>query len=322
MRTIQVTRLEGPRSVEVVETGDAVAGDGQVIIDVQAAGVAFPDVLMTRGRYQIQPPLPFVLGAEVAGLVRAVPEGSPLSVGDRVAAFPGSGGFADQVACDPLLVFPLPSGTSFAAGAALPMNYLTVEFALERRGRLKAGETVLVQGAAGGIGVATIQLAKLSGARVIAVVSTQDKEATARSAGADEVVLADGFLSRVRELTAGRGVDVVVDPVGGDRFTDSLRCLATEGRLLVVGFTAGAIPEVKVNRLLLNNISVVGVGWGAWWMTQPAYLQEQWARLLPYLVDGSLDPMIGNVYPLEQAADALLELDERRALAKVLLRCR
>ena len=319
MRTVQVTKLEGPRSVELVETADVVAGDGQVVIDVHAAGVAFPDVLMTRGQYQIKPPLPFVLGAEVAGLVRAVPEGSPLAVGDRVAAFPGSGGFADQAACDPLLVFPLPSQTSFAAGAALPMNYLTVEFALQRRGRLQAGETVLVHGAAGGIGVATIQLAKLSGARVIAVVSTQDKVATARSAGADEVVLADGFKDAVRDLTDGRGVDLVMDPVGGDRFTDSLRSLAPEGRLLVVGFTGGEIPTVKVNRLLLNNLTVMGVGWGAYWVPRPGFLQEQWGRLLPHLEAGRLDPPVGSTYPLEQAGEAIAELDERRAAGKVLL---
>jgi NADPH2:quinone reductase len=150
-------------------------------------------------------------------------------------------------------------------------------------------------------------------------VSTQEKGDLARKAGADEVVLVEGFLAAVKALG---GADVVMDPVGGDRFTDSLRCLRPEGKLLVVGFTAGSIPEVKVNRLLLNNISVTGVGWGAWWMTQPEYLQEQWARLLPFLRDGSLDPLVGNVYPLERAADALLELDERRALAKVLLRCR
>ena len=195
------------------------------------------------------------------------------------------------------MLFPLPDRVSFEAGAALLMNYLTVDFALARRGALIKGETILVQGAAGGIGVATIQLAKVMGARVIAVVSSDEKAEVARKAGADDVVLADGFLAQVKELTGGRGVDLVMDPVGGDRFTDSLRSLAQEGRLLVVGFTGGTIPEVKVNRLLLNNISVVGVGWGAFWMRDPSYLQEQWARLLPYLEDGSLDPLVGNSYP-------------------------
>ena len=314
MRAIQVTTLDGPKAVQLVDLPEP-GGDGQVVVEVHAAGVNFPDVLQTRGLYQIKPPLPFVPGSEVAGTVVSGPGFAP---GTRVAAFPGWGGFAERVAVAPGMVFPLPDRVSFAEGAALPMNYLTVDFALVRRAALRPGETVLVQGAAGGIGVATIQLAKVLGARVIAVVSSDDKASVARSAGADEVVGLD-FRDRVKELTGGRGVDVVMDPVGGDRFTDSLRCLAPEGRLLVVGFTAGDIPEVKVNRLLLNNLSVVGVGWGAFWLADPSYLQEQWARLLPHLESGALQPLVGTSYPLEQAAEALLELDERRARAKVLL---
>lgn len=315
MRAVQVSTLDGPSAVQVVDV-PAPDATGKVLIDVHVAGVNFPDVLMTRGAYQMKPDLPFVPGSEVAGVVVS---GEGFAPGARVAGFSVLGGYAEQAAIDPALLFSLPDRVSFEAGAALLMNYLTVDFALARRGALVAGETVLVQGAAGGIGVATIQLAKVMGARVIAVVSSAEKGVVARRAGADEVVLADGFLAAVKSLTDGRGVDLVVDPVGGDRFTDSLRSLAVEGRLLVIGFTAGDIPQVKVNRLLLNNISVVGVGWGAFWMRDPAYLQEQWARLLPFLEDGRLDPLVGNSYPLEQAADALLELDERRALAKVLL---
>ena len=322
MRTVQVTRLDGPRSVELVEVDDVPAGPGQVLVEVHRAGVAFPDVLLTRGLYQLKPPPPFVLGAEVAGVVRSAPDGAGCSAGDRVVAFPGLGGFADLVVCDPAMVFALPAVTTFAQGAALAMNYLTVEFALERRGRLQAGETVLVHGAAGGIGVATIQLAALMGARVIAVVSTPDKVATARGAGAHEVVLAEGFKDAAKELTGGRGVDVVLDPVGGDRFTDSLRSLAPEGRLLVVGFTGGEIPTVRVNRLLLNNLTVMGVGWGAYWTPRPAFLQEQWGRLLPHLEAGRLDPPVGSTHPLEEAGEAIAELDERRATGKVLLAVR
>jgi NADPH2:quinone reductase len=202
------------------------------------------------------------------------------------------------------------------------MNYLTMHFGLVQRGRLREGETVLVHGAAGGVGTAAVQLAAALGARVIAVTSTPEKAEVARAAGAHETVLADGFRDAVRELTGGAGVDLVVDPVGGDRFTDSLRSLGREGRLLVIGFTAGEIPQVKVNRLLLNNISVVGVGWGAYWTRQPAYLQEQWAELLPLLEAGRLDPVLGTTYALEDAAQALLELDERRAAGKVLLTTR
>ena len=316
MRAVQVTTLDGPGSVSVVDLPEPDA-DGKVVIEVHAAGVNFPDVLQTRGEYQIRPELPFVPGSEVAGTVVS---GEGFEVGARVAGFPGWGGYAERVAVDPGMVFPLPERVSFEAGAALPMNYLTVDFALARRGALRPGETVLVHGAAGGIGVASVQLAKVMGATVVAVVSSEDKAETVRAAGADSVITDPaGFLAQVKELTGGRGVDVVVDPVGGDRFTDSLRSLSPEGRLLVIGFTAGSIPEVKVNRLLLNNLSVVGVGWGAFWMRDPSYLQEQWARLLPHLEDGRLDPLVGSTHPLERAADALRELDERRARAKVLL---
>jgi NADPH2:quinone reductase len=202
------------------------------------------------------------------------------------------------------------------------MNYLTVDFALRRRAQLSAGETVLIHGAAGGIGTAAIQYAKAVDATVIAVVSDDDKAEIARRAGADTVIGTEGFRQAAVEATRGRGVDVIVDPVGGDRFTDSLRSLAPEGRLLVIGFTGGEIPTVKVNRLLLNNISVVGVGWGAYWMARPEYLQEQWQHLVPMLADGHLEPLIGAVHDLDDVRSALESLDERKALGKVLLRLR
>jgi NADPH2:quinone reductase len=322
MRAVQVTRLDGPDALEVEEVADPEPIGDQLLIDVHVAGVTFPDVLLTRGEYQMKPDVPFIPGSEVAGIVRSAPEGSPVQPGDRVAAFPGLGGFAELVAADPRLVFPLPDRMSLEAGAALPMNYLTVHFALARRGQLQPGESVLVHGAGGGVGTAAVQLARAMGARVIAVVSTEAKGEVARKAGATDVVLADGFKDAVKELTGGRGVDVVLDPVGGDRFTDSLRSLATEGRLLVIGFTGGEIPTVKVNRLLLNNISVVGVGWGAFWLTRMEYLQEQWAELLPHVESGAIDPPLGASYPLEQAAAAVGELDQRRATGKVVLQVR
>jgi NADPH2:quinone reductase len=321
MRAAQVTRLEGPDAVEVTEVPEPAARG--VVVDVAAAGVCFPDVLLTRGEYQMRPDPPFVPGSEVAGRVRSAPPGSGFAEGDRVAAFPVLGGFAEVVATDPAMVFPLPDSTTYEQGAALPMNYLTCHFALRERGGLRAGETVLVHGAAGGVGTAAVQLSRAWGARVVAVVSSDDKAQVARSAGAHEVVAADGFRDAVAELTAGHGVDVVVDPVGGDRFTDSLRSLAPGGRLLVVGFTAGSIPEVRVNRLLLGNISVVGVGWGAWW-THPSgpgagYLRRQWDDLLPLLRSGAVDPVIGEVRALDDVVGALTAVDERRATGKVLL---
>lgn len=319
MRAVRITSLDGPRSVEIADVDAPTPDDDKVLIDVHAAGVTFPDVLQTRGLYQIKPPVPFTPGSEVAGVVRAAPEGSGVAAGQRVAAFVGFGGFCETVAADPAMVFPLPDRMSFEQGAAVPMNVLTAHFALQRRAALREGETVLVHGAAGGVGSASIQLAKALGARVIGVVSTEAKADLARAAGADDVVFADGFKDAVKELTGGRGVDVVVDPVGGDRFTDSLRCLAREGRLLVIGFTGGEIPTVKVNRLLLNNISVVGVAWGEFFLHHMGYLHEQWNDLLPLLAAGKLDPHIGARYPMDKAADALASMEERSAVGKVVL---
>lgn len=296
--------------------------DCQVLLDVHEAGVSFPDVLMSRGLYQHRPELPFTPGAECAGVVREAAPDSRFRPGDRVAAFPILGGLAETVAVPEHLVLPLPDGISYRTAAALPMNYLTVHFALERRGRLEAGETVLVHGAAGGIGSAAIQLARALDARVIAVVSTQEKGELARALGAHEVVLTDGFLAKVKDLTAGRGVDLVVDPVGGDRFTDSLRSLAPEGRLLVIGFTAGEIPTVKVNRLLLGNTSVVGVAWGATWTSEPDYIGRQWEALLPLVERGALDPPISSTHDLADIVAALTEIDERRVKGKVTVRVR
>lgn len=319
MRALQVTTLDGPSAVEIRDVPAPEPQAHEVLIDVRAAGLCYPDALLTRGLYQIKPEPPFTLGAEVAGVVVSVPEGSGLTPGQRVAAFPGFGGLADQVSVDPAFVFPLPDAMTFEQGAALPMNYLTVQFALDRRGRLREGETVLVHGAAGGIGIAAVQHAKARGARVIAVASTEAKRDLALQAGADDAIAPEGFKDAVMDLTEKKGVDIVVDPVGGDRFTDSLRCLAVEGRLLVLGFTGGAIPEVKVNRLLLNNLDVIGVGWGAFWMPRPHTVPEQWAALEPLVAAGSLTPVLGPVRPLDQATEAIAEMEERRAEGKLVV---
>ena len=318
MRAVQVVRLEGPQGVDVVDVPEP-AAEGKVLVDVHALGVAFPDLLLSAGQYQLKPEPPFTLGVDFAGVVREAPQGSGFAAGDRVACCLPYGGGADVVAIDPESVFPLPDSMSFEQGAALPMNYLTAQFALATRAQLRAGETVLVHGAAGGVGTASIQVAKGYGARTIAVVSTEEKGEVARRAGADEVVLVDGFAKAVKELTDGRGVDVVVDVVGGDLMTDSLRCLAPLGRLLVVGFTAGAIPEVRVNRLLLNNIDVRGVGWGAYAMVRSGFMRSQWDELLPMMESGVVDPPIGSTYPLEDVRVALTDLAERRATGKSVL---
>jgi NADPH2:quinone reductase len=317
MKAIQITSLDGPSAVELVDVPTPTPGPDQVLIRVRAAGVSFPEVLQSRGLYQMKPELPFTPGSEIAGEVVSAPEGSGLAPGDRVAALCLLGGFAEEAVAPVSETFPLPDAISFEQGAALILNYGTAYFALVERGQLQAGESVLVHGAAGGVGTAAIQVAKAFGAgRVVAVTSSPEKGDVAVAAGADEFVLADGFKDAV---TANGKVDLVVDPVGGDRFTDSLRCLDDDGRLLVIGFTAGEIPTVKVNRLLLNNVSVLGVGWGAYVMKRPGHIAKEWAALEPHLASGAMQPVVGPSFPLAEAAQALLTLDERRATGKVLL---
>lgn len=320
MDAIQIVNLEGPGTVELVDVPAPEPTPDQVLIRVRAAGVSFPELLQTRGLYQFKPDLPFIPGSEVAGDVVSAPEGSGFHPGDRVAAMVMLGGWSQYALAPVDGTFALPDRLSFAQGAALPLNYLTAHFGLVTRGRIQAGEVVLVHGAAGGVGTAAIQTAKAFGAgRVVAVTSTPRKAEVALAAGADDAVGSDNFLTAVRELDGMEGVDIVVDPVGGERFTDSLRTLRAHGRLLVIGFTEGAIPEVKVNRLLLNNISVLGVGWGAYALARPGFLQEQWADLLPHLESGVIDPPVGHEFALADAAQALSVLDERAALGKVVL---
>lgn len=316
MRAVQVTSLDGPSGVRLVDVPEPTPWPGQVVIQVEAVGVSFPDLLLSKGEYQLKPEVPFTLGVDFAGTV--VEAGGGLEVGQRVAGCLPYGGAAERVAHSADFVFPLPDAMSFEAAAAIPMNYLTAHFALVERGGLREGETVLVHGAAGGVGTASIQVAKGFGARVIAVVSTEAKGAVAKAAGADEVVLLDGFRDAVKALG---GADIVLDVVGGDAFTDSLRVLKPMGRVLVVGFAAGqGIPEVKVNRLLLNNVDVRGVGWGAYAMVTPGYMQQQWAALLPLIESGVIDPPIGEVRSWTEFGAALSDLDERRALGKIVLR--
>lgn len=317
MKAVQITTLDGPTAVEIVDLPSPEPGPDQVLVRVHAAGVAFPEVLQSRGLYQMKPDLPFTPGAEIAGEIIAAPEGSGFAPGDRVAALSLLGGFAEEAVAPLETTFALPDSVTYEQGASIIFNYGTAYFALIERGHLQADESVLVQGAAGGIGTAAIQVAKAFGAgRVIAVTSTPEKGAIALEAGADEFVLPDGFKDAAK---AHGGVDIVVDPVGGDRFTDSLRSLKDDGRLLVIGFTAGEIPTVKVNRLLLNNVSVVGVGWGAYVLQRPGHIAKEWAALEPHLKSGAIQPVVGPTYPLAEAGQALLTLDERRATGKVLL---
>jgi NADPH2:quinone reductase len=312
-------RALAPAELPEPEPSHMLTPGSGVLVDVHAAGVSFPEVLQTRGQYQLKPPLPFVPGSEVAGIVRSAPDGAAVAAGDRVAAFCALGGFAEVAVAPEFLSFALPEELDFAQGAALVLNYHTAYFALKLRGRLAEGQTVLVHGAAGGVGTASLQVAKGLGARTIGVVSSDEKERVAREAGADEVVRSDGpWRDEARELSGG-GVDVVIDPVGGDRFTDSLRSLATEGRIVVVGFTEGSIPEVKVNRLLLNNTEVVGAGWGAYALGRPEVCREIGAVLTSMIERGVVRPPVGARFPLDQAAEALKLIDSRGATGKVVL---
>ncbi|HEY5429507.1 MAG TPA: NADPH:quinone oxidoreductase family protein [Solirubrobacteraceae bacterium] len=324
MRAIQITELTGPAAValnDVSEPGShhpMTPGSG-IIVDVHAAGVSFPELLQTRGEYQMKPELPFIPGSEIGGVVREVHGEAHVRPGDRVAAFCLLGAWAQAAVAPTYFTFKIPDQWDFGQGAALVMNYHTAYFALIARGRLAEGETVLVHGAAGGVGTATLQVAKAWGAKTIGVVSSDEKEQVARDAGADEVVRSDGpWKDQVKEMTDG-GVHLVLDPVGGDRFTDSLRSLREGGRLVVVGFTGGSIPEVRVNRLLLNNTEVIGAGWGASVIGWPERT-ERIARALEGMIEaGQVEPVVGARFPLDRAADALTLLDERGATGKVVL---
>jgi len=322
MRALQVTELTGPEAVTVTsEAPEPEVGDG-VLIEVEAGGLAFPDLLLTRGKYQVKPDLPFTLGTEVAGTVAAAAEESGFAPGERVMAIT-FGGLAERAVAEPHMTFRLPRSFSMEQGAGFILNYHTSHFALHRRGALKEGETVLVHGAAGGVGTAAIQIARGSRARTIGVVSNDEKERVAREMGANEVVRGDGdWLAAVRELTGGRGVDVLYDPVGGERFADSVRALAPEGRLLVVGFAGGQIPTVTANRLLLRNVSVVGVGWGEFAWDRPELMAEIGADLERLAQDGHVQPLVGRSYPLEEGVRALRDLEERRATGKLVLTLR
>jgi NADPH2:quinone reductase len=320
VRAIQIVSLDGPDALELRDVPEPSPSEGaSVVVDVHAAGVSFPEVLQSRGQYQVKPPLPFVPGSEVGGVVRSAPDGGSVAPGDRVAAFCMLGGFAEVAVAPEHFCLRLPDALDFDQGAGLVLNYSTAYFGLKLRGRLTEGETVLVHGAAGGVGTAALQVARGLGARTIAVVSTDEKEQVAREAGADEVVRSDGpWKDRARELSGG-GVDVVFDPVGGDRFTDSIRSLREGGRVVVIGFTGGSIPEVRVNRLLLTNTEVVGAGWGAFVLPKPEVTREIGRAIEELIQKGFVRPVVGARFPLERAGEALKLIDERGAAGKVVL---
>ncbi|MBP0443812.1 NADPH:quinone oxidoreductase family protein [Roseomonas sp. SSH11] len=316
-------REYGPASTLRVETvPDPRPGPGQVLLRVEACGVNFPDTLIIEGRYQQKPPMPFVPGGEVCGVVTAQGEGvSEPAIGARVAAVITYGGFAEAVAVDAAKAVPVPPGVSPEAAAALGLAYGTVLHALEDRGALVAGETLLVLGASGGVGMAAIQLGKILGARVIAAASSAEKLEACRGAGADGLVdySAEGWREQLRSLTEGRGPDVIFDPVGSPYTEPALRSIAWRGRYLVVGFAAGEIPRLPLNLVLLKNCAVTGVFYGEFTRREPAANRALLSRLFGWVAEGRLRPAVSQCYPLEGAAEALEALAGRRATGKLVL---
>jgi NADPH:quinone reductase len=320
MKACVVQELSGPSGVVYTDVEDVSGGDDTIVIDVRAAGVCFPDLLLSKGEYQLKLPPPFIPGMEAAGVVHSAPEESEFKVGDRVSAFGVLGGYAEQVIAPVANVTRSPAELDDAEAVSLLVNYNTMYFALARRAAMRPGDSVLVLGSAGGVGTAAIQVARVMGAsKVIALVHRAGATEFVESLGADVVLpLTDGWVQAVRDHTDGRGVDIVVDPVGGQAFDDAIRVLAIDGKLLVIGFAAGTIPTVKVNRLLLRNVGVLGVAWGEYLHQVPGSA-ALFASGLGQLVSSGLKPPPPQRYPLSEGRAALQSLADGGVLGKVVL---
>jgi NADPH2:quinone reductase len=322
MRAIVVDRWMQPAELGVVEAPEPRLAPGMLAVDVEAAGCNFFDILMVQGQYQVKPPFPFVPGAELAGVVTAVGEGvRGFAVGDRVLASAGLGAFAERAVVPARGAWRLPEGMSFAEGAAFPIVYPTSYAGLVYRAALAPGENLLVHAAAGGVGIAAVQIGKALGARVLATAGGADKLEVARAAGADVLIdyREEDFVSRVLAETGGKGADVIYDSVGGDVFDRSLKCIAWNGRLLVIGFASGRIPEVKANRILLKNIAVTGLHWGAHASHEPAKIGATFEALFDLYRRGAIRPVIYRSYPLEETPAALEALGSRKSHGKVII---
>jgi NADPH:quinone reductase len=320
MKACVVQELSGPSGLVYTDVDDITGNDDTIIVDVRAAGVCFPDLLLSKGEYQLKLPPPFIPGMEAAGVVHWAPEDSEFKVGDRVSAFGVLGGYAEQVIVPLANVIHSPAELDDAEAVSLLVNYNTMYFALARRAAMRAGDSVLVLGSAGGVGTAAIQVARAMGAsKVIALVHRTSAMDFVESLGADVVLpLTDGWAQAVRDHTDGRGVDIVVDPVGGSAFDDAIRVLAVDGKLLVIGFAAGAIPTVKVNRLLLRNIGVLGVAWGEYLHQVPGSA-ALFAWGLNHLVSAGLKPPPPQRYPLSEGSTALQALADGGVFGKLVL---
>lgn len=321
MRALICSELGPAEKLSVREMPDPQPGRGEVVLDVRAAGLNFPDTLIVQGNYQFRPDLPFVPGGEAAGVVSAVGDDAKrFSEGDEVIAMAVSGAFAEKWAVDANAVIPKPASLDFEHAAGFGLTYGTSYYALKQRAKLQPGESLLVMGAAGGVGSSAVDIGRALGARVIAAASTDEKLSYATRLGADEVInySTEDLRDRIRELTDGIGIDVVYDPVGGDLAESALRSMAWNGRFLVVGFAAGSIPEIPLNLPLLKGVSIVGVFWGAWTKRDPAGLVSNFAELFAMVDDGRLNPQVSAAYPLERYVEAFGALTGRKAKGKVI----
>jgi NADPH2:quinone reductase len=309
-----------PETMVLEDVAEPSPGAGQVRIRNRAAALNFFDILQVQGKYQVKPPFPFTPGAEVAGVIDAVGEGAPFHAGDRVMAMPHGGGFAEFSVAPVSSVFTIPEGMGFDEAAAMPIVYHTSDFAFTHRTKLTSGEWVLVHAGASGVGMSAIQIAKAMGARVIATAGSTPKLEFAKAQGADHVLdYGDGsWVDRVKEIT-GRGADVIYDPVGGDIFDLSTKCVASEGRLLVIGFASGRIPSIAANRVLLKNMSVVGVLWGGYIQSHPEYPAKVHPKLMEMYSAGRIKPSVGSKYAFDELPRALRDLADRKVMGKACL---
>lgn len=318
MRAAMVTQTDGPSAIRVLDVEGPVAQEGTVEVEIRAAGISFPDLLLSQGRYQIQPELPFAIGTDFCGVLREdVPE-QALRAGERVAGVLQYGGAAERVRVFPVGLFPVPDELSDSDAAAMPLAYLTAHFALLKRGEARRGDRVLITGAAGSVGLAAVQVAKAIGCHVVALVRSEADRELLLGRGADAVVT-EASASEIRAAAGGR-IDVALDVVGSDEIVlECLRSLAESGRLLTVGYAGGSIPTVKLNRLLLGNIDVRGVSWGPYTRAHPGFMQTQWREIMRWLAEGRITTPEVRAYPLEDAAAALAAIESGGQRARVVL---
>ena len=322
MKAVLCKAYGPPETLVIEEVASPAVGSGDVRVRVHACGVNFPDTLIIQNKYQFKPPLPFTPGGEVAGEVVEVGSGvTRVRRGDRVIAMVGWGGFADEAVVPADRTMPIPDGMDFVTAAGFTMTYGTSYYALKQRAALKPAETLLVLGAAGGVGLAAVELGRVMGARVIAAAGTDEKLELCKRYGADAVInyARESLQDRVKELTDGRGADVIYDPVGGDAFDQAIRCINWNGRLLVIGFASGRIPELPANLALLKGCSVVGVFWGAFTGREPAANAENLMELGRWFEQGTIKPYVCKTFPLERVAEALNAIERREALGKIVL---